>query len=226
MPWPMRFGPGSEDHHPRPIGRADLALVLPRRVVVRRLGGELGGARVDGLERGVDTGRFPCRPHVGLGRRPQVSKLRVAEAESLGPPPRSRASRSSRAVDGRQLIAVFDDGQQLIEEPRIDAAGLVRAPRSCGRGGATRRSRRSGSGVGTAIAASRSSSLSGSSSASAGSQFSPARPCSSERSAFWRLSGNVRPIAITSPTDCICVPSTPVVPGSFSKAQRGTFVTT
>ena len=61
---------------------------------------------------------------------------------------------------------------------------------------------------------------------SAGSALSPRRPCSSERSAFCRLSGNVRPIAITSPTDCICVPSTPLVPGSFSNAQRGTFVTT
>ena len=61
---------------------------------------------------------------------------------------------------------------------------------------------------------------------SAGSALSPRRPCSSERNAFCKLSGNVRPIAITSPTDCIWVPSTPVVPGSFSKAHRGTFVTT
>ena len=55
----------------------------------------------------------------------------------------------------------------------------------------------------------------------AGSQPSPRRPCSSDRNAFCRLSGKVRPIAMTSPTDCICVPSTPVVPGSFSNAQRG-----
>jgi len=33
-------------------------------------------------------------------------------------------------------------------------------------------------------------------------------------------------MAMASPTLCIWVPSTPVVPGSFSKAQRGTFVTT
>ena len=52
------------------------------------------------------------------------------------------------------------------------------------------------------------------------------RPCSSERNAFCRLSGNVRPIAIASPTDCIWVPRIPVVPGSFSNAQRGIFVTT
>ncbi len=61
---------------------------------------------------------------------------------------------------------------------------------------------------------------------SAGSQLSPRRPCSSERNAFCKLSGNVRPMAIASPTDCICVPRTPDVPGSFSNAHRGIFVTT
>ncbi len=82
------------------------------------------------------------------------------------------------------------------------------------------------SGVGVAIAASSSASPSAAICSSAGSQLRPSRPCSSERSAFCRLSGNVRPMAIASPTDCICVPSTPDVPGSFSNAQRGTFVTT
>ena len=82
------------------------------------------------------------------------------------------------------------------------------------------------SGVATAIAASSSSSPSAASSASAGSAFRPRRPCSSERSAFCSDSGNVRPMAIASPTDCICVPRTPDVPGSFSNAQRGIFVTT
>ncbi len=33
-------------------------------------------------------------------------------------------------------------------------------------------------------------------------------------------------MAITSPTDCIRVPSRPSAPGSFSKAQRGILVTT
>ena len=82
------------------------------------------------------------------------------------------------------------------------------------------------SGVGIPIAASRSSVEPPASAASAGSAPRPRRPCSSERNAFCRLSVNVRPIAITSPTDCICVPSTPDVPGSFSNAQRGIFVTT
>jgi hypothetical protein len=36
----------------------------------------------------------------------------------------------------------------------------------------------------------------------------------------------VRPIAITSPTDFICVPSTSSVWGNFSNVNRGIFVTT
>ena len=58
------------------------------------------------------------------------------------------------------------------------------------------------------------------------SALSPARPCSNERSAFWSDSQNVRPMAITSPTDCMRVPRRPSAPGSFSKAQRGILVTT
>ncbi len=33
-------------------------------------------------------------------------------------------------------------------------------------------------------------------------------------------------MAMASPTDCIWVPSTALVPGSFSKVHRGTLVTT
>ena len=88
-------------------------------------------------------------------------------------------------------------------------------------------SRRKGrSGVARATMRTSSSSECASYSRSVGSQLSPHRPVSSERSAFCRLSGNVRPIAITSPTDCIIVPSTGDAPGSFSNAQRGTLVTT
>ena len=33
-------------------------------------------------------------------------------------------------------------------------------------------------------------------------------------------------MAMASPTDCIWVPSTPLVPGNFSNAHRGILVTT
>ena len=55
---------------------------------------------------------------------------------------------------------------------------------------------------------------------------SPAWPTSSERSAFWKLSLKVRPIAMTSPTLFIWVVSRLSASGNFSKVKRGTLVTT
>ena len=49
---------------------------------------------------------------------------------------------------------------------------------------------------------------------------------SRERIALAKDSRKVRPIAITSPTLCMWVESLPVAPGNFSKAKRGTLVTT
>ena len=63
------------------------------------------------------------------------------------------------------------------------------------------------------------------SSPSIGTSSRPVRPVSSERSAFWSDSWNVRPIAIASPTDFIDVVRTESAPGNFSKAKRGIFVT-
>ena len=50
--------------------------------------------------------------------------------------------------------------------------------------------------------------------------------CSSERSAFCSASVKLRPIAIASPTDFMCVVSTGSALGNFSNANRGTFTTT
>ena len=49
---------------------------------------------------------------------------------------------------------------------------------------------------------------------------------SRERSAFWRASVKLRPIAIASPTDFMWVVSTGSAAGNFSNANRGTFTTT
>jgi hypothetical protein len=54
----------------------------------------------------------------------------------------------------------------------------------------------------------------------------PFDPSSSERNAFMNASLKVRPIAITSPTDFICVVRVRSARGNFSNAQRGTFTTT
>ena len=58
------------------------------------------------------------------------------------------------------------------------------------------------------------------------SQPMPNRPTSSPRRAFWSDSLKVRPMAIVSPTDFIWVVSVGSASGNFSKANRGTFVTT
>ncbi len=54
----------------------------------------------------------------------------------------------------------------------------------------------------------------------------PPRPVSRPRSAFCSDSWNVRPMAIASPTDFICVVSAVVRAGNFSNVKRGIFVTT
>ena len=60
-------GARAEDHDLGPLAGPDLVLVLVGRVVVRRLGLELGPAGVDRLERGPHAGGQPGGPHVGLG---------------------------------------------------------------------------------------------------------------------------------------------------------------
>ena len=55
---------------------------------------------------------------------------------------------------------------------------------------------------------------------------SPSEPTSRPRSAFWNDSWKVRPIAITSPTDFICVVRWLSACGNFSNAKRGILVTT
>ncbi len=54
----------------------------------------------------------------------------------------------------------------------------------------------------------------------------PSEPTSRPRSAFWNDSWKVRPIAITSPTDFICVVRWLSACGNFSNAKRGILVTT
>ena len=49
---------------------------------------------------------------------------------------------------------------------------------------------------------------------------------SSDRTPFRKASLNVRPIAMTSPTDFICVPSVGSDSGNFSNAHFGIFTTT
>ncbi len=54
----------------------------------------------------------------------------------------------------------------------------------------------------------------------------PVRPVSRPRIDFCSDSWKVRPMAMTSPTDFMEVVRTGSAPGNFSKAKRGTLVTT
>ena len=54
----------------------------------------------------------------------------------------------------------------------------------------------------------------------------PLRPSSSDRTPFMKASLNVRPMAIASPTDFICVVSVRSACGNFSKFHRGILTTT
>ena len=56
--------------------------------------------------------------------------------------------------------------------------------------------------------------------------LSPSRPVSRPRSAFCSDSWKVRPMAITSPTDFICVVRRELAAGNFSNVKRGILVTT
>ena len=57
-------------------------------------------------------------------------------------------------------------------------------------------------------------------------QSKTASGLSTERSAFCSASVKLRPIAIASPTDFMCVVSVGSAPGNFSNANRGTLTTT
>ncbi len=118
---PVRAGP--EDHDLLAIAVADLALVLVRRVVIRRLGGELGGARVDRLVRGDHAGRFTGSPHVALVDTPQIRQLDVGETEPLRPAPVAARHRGGLLVGER--VPLLDDQRDLVEEPRVDPGHRV-----------------------------------------------------------------------------------------------------
>src|SRR5205807_9271295 len=84
---PDAIRPRPEYHDGRTLAGDRLVLVLVGRVVVGRLRLELGAARVDGLERGRDTGFEPAAPDLVFGDRPQPRLLGVGEAQASRPPP-------------------------------------------------------------------------------------------------------------------------------------------
>ena len=87
MPCPIRLGPEPEDQHRRLLPRLHLGLLVVGGVVVRRAGGELGGAGVDGLVDRPDAEPPAQRPDAVLtGQlRPQRGDLPVGQAVAAWP---------------------------------------------------------------------------------------------------------------------------------------------
>ena len=141
------------------------------------------------------------------------------------PSPWLRGSSAASSGLARDSLLVFDDFGDRVDKPWIDFAELMNF---LARDAEPQRVRQiveamavgqSTTGLGCARArpsrASRRCRLS-----------SPYEPISSERSAFCSDSLKVRPIAIASPTDFICGPSSSAAPRNFSNVKRGILVTT
>ncbi len=100
-PLPDPVGPRAEDDDPGAFGRADLVLLLVGRVVVRRERLELGGAGVDRLERRPDAvgqsgGAHVRRASRRAGRR--AARRRSPVAWPGGSPPASSEARRRRGA--------------------------------------------------------------------------------------------------------------------------------
>ena len=114
-------GTRAEDDDTRPIRRLHLVGVLPRRVVVRRARGELGGARVDGLVGGV-----PRRRPIGR-RRPDAPSTPQRWASWASEKPRRLARRQSARVR-----SASGSGRRGAGAPRRSPASGRGTTRRCG----------------------------------------------------------------------------------------------
>jgi hypothetical protein len=104
--------------------------------VVRRTRGELRGAGVDRLVDRPDVQSPPGRPDVPLGATDELGDLPVGEAVPLGAQQQLTTELPVRGRLRGDLGRDFVDEQQLVEEPRVDAAG--RAHRRHARAGPQR----------------------------------------------------------------------------------------
>ena len=212
---------GAEDDHRRALARGDLVLLVVGAVVVRRQRRELGRAGVDRL---VDRAHAEGVAHPAddrLRHPAQGGDLGVAEAVPLGQPQQVGGQLLGGRDDG--IRDLLDEGH-LVEEPRVDAGGLVhlldRQP------AAQRLLHEHDAAVGGAPRPRRARSRACSVVGRGPSQWKLLPFFSSERSAFCSASVNERPIDIASPTDFIVVVRVSSAAGNFSNANRGTLTTT
>jgi hypothetical protein len=121
---PDPVGPAAQDDDLRCLAGGDFRLLVVRGVVVGRGGRELGGARVDGLEDRPDAGVMATFADLVLRAAEHGRDLAVAAADALGGPQHVLAGGPDVAL-GRELAPHLRDGQDLVEEPGVDAARLV-----------------------------------------------------------------------------------------------------
>ena len=119
LPDPVRSG--AEDQHGRLLPRLHLVLLVVGRVVVRRGGGELGGAGVDGLVDRPDAQAPAQHPDAVLtGQlRPERGDLAVGQPVPLGPAQQLRGEGRRVADLGPDL----GDQRDLVDEPWIKTTG-------------------------------------------------------------------------------------------------------
>ena len=158
-------------------------------------------------------------PRTTSSRRPRIAAIWASEK------PCRLASRRVRHVElvGRgDLLGHLVDQEQLVDEPRVDPG---RVEDLVGRrAGPDRLHDLLQAAVVRACGSARSSP----SRSSPTGEWKSNGACLSSRlrRAFCSASVKLRPIAIASPTDFMCVVSVGSAPGNFSKANRGTFTTT
>ena len=205
----------NDDRAPR---RRLLVAVAEAAVEIGRTGLELGGAGVDPPPDAVNTG---LRSQALNLRRSSVDKpadLSVGEAKAFdggNTPGSSRRAAISFSAATSPLMRRRNHGSTAVDcvetlEISSRGAGPRRAPTD-GRGSV----RRDGC-----------SSSSSPAPATDGGASSESRSTSSERMALSRASSKERPMAATSPTAFIAVPSRGSAPGNFSKVKRGILTTT
>src|SRR5687767_9930945 len=119
-------GPAAEDHDAFSPGRFgwDLVFGFVRRVVVWRVGFELGGARVDRFERGHDAAPFALGTKLHFDYVPGVRKLAIGKAKLLRAAKHLVAD-SHRSPDRAELVFELDNLRKLVEKPRVDRRQLV-----------------------------------------------------------------------------------------------------
>ncbi len=216
MPWPIRFGPPpSTITFLRSVGRASHSSSYVEYMYAVRVSNSaaqvstrLYTGRTFSSQRLARTASWVAFSSFASLRSEKPARLSIHSASRSRSPIRLPAS----AFSWRMRSSICARNQGSIRVSWCTSSRLI-PMRSAS---ATKRMRSGPASASSFSMVSRSAVLSS----------NPSMPVSSPRSAFCTDSWNVRPIAMTSPTDFIWVVSRESACGNFSKAKRGILVTT